>query len=293
MMKIAAIVHVFYPDLWPELFLCLGNALRSVPCDVFVTYSDDAAVRQARLDCPNASFIPCENVGFDLWPFLKVLGHVDLSSYTHVLKLHTKRDVPAEPRIVFNGMDCTGARWRDELLSFVRTPEAWRATLAKIAEPDVAAVAGVRCILRRDDVPMEPTRMSFDRGLELARSVGLRPIRPQFVGGTMFLMRAEMLAPLRGRWHAEDFAVPDGHESGTLSHDIERLVGFCACVNGWKIADPGGELRSYRRRVAVQSAMDMIARFFWQTKCTRGGGRIVKLLRVPVWRTSRRKDVEA
>ena len=286
MMKIAAIVHVYYPGLWPELLDCIRN-MRNEPHDLFVTYSDEAAVRQARNDCPQANFVPCENVGFDIWPFLKILNGLEFARYTHVLKLHTKRDVPAEPRIVFNGMDCTGPTWRNELLSFVRTPEAWRETCAKIAEPGVAAVAGVRCILRRNDVPMELTRRSFDRGLALARAIGVRPVRPQFVGGTMFLARAEALMPLRGHWRAADFAPPTGHGSLTLSHDIERTIGFCASAAGWRIADRREGLSAYRRHVFARKILAGARRFFWQVKDTRGGKRVVKLLRIPIWQTHR------
>ena len=286
MIKIACIVHVYYPDLWPGLADCIRNVL-GARCDLFVTGSDESVARIVRADFPQAEFIRCENVGFDVWPFLKVLGGIDLSAYDLVLKLHTKRDVPPEPRIVFNGMDRTGAVWRNELLSFVRTPEAWRVALGRMSEPGVAAVAGVSCILRRNDVPMNVTRRSFDRALALAHAMGVHPVRPQFVGGTMFLARAELLAPLRGRWRAEDFSTPADHGSSTLSHDIERLMGFCLSVPRWRIVDPDGALPAYRRRVALRNAMNGIARFFWQVKDTHGGRRMFKLLRIPVWMAKR------
>ena len=63
MMKIAAIVHVYYPGLWPELLDCIRN-MRDVPHDLFVTYSDEAAVRQARNDCPQANFVRMSDLTF-------------------------------------------------------------------------------------------------------------------------------------------------------------------------------------------------------------------------------------
>lgn len=287
MQRIVCIAHVHYPDLWPELAACMKIALKGGG-DAIITYSDESSVRQARADLPDARFVRCENVGFDIWPFLKVLGEIDLSGYTYVVKLHTKRDVPPEPRIEFNGMDCTGPAWRNELLSFVSTPEAWRASLAKIAEPEVSAVAGLRCILRRRDVPMQPTRAAFDRALELARAIGLDPADPQFVGGTMFIMRAECLRPLQGRWRASDFSAPQGHETRTLAHLVERIIGFCACGGG-RISDPFGALARYRRKVFWLRCLRGVVRFAWQAKRTRNGRLLIKVLRVPVWRSGRGK----
>ena len=101
-MKLAVILHAYYPELRAELDACLANL--DEPYDLYVT---DAGT---------------DNRGFDIWPFLRTLDTLDLTRYTHVLKLHTKRDVMRP--VGFNGVQVSGATWRDWLLSFVRTSAA-------------------------------------------------------------------------------------------------------------------------------------------------------------------------
>ena len=85
-MKKLVIVHVYYPQFWPELRDCIRNV---GACDVVVTYVDEASVAEARRDFPNARFVLCENRGYDIWPFVTALKAVDLAAYDLVAKLHT------------------------------------------------------------------------------------------------------------------------------------------------------------------------------------------------------------
>ena len=276
--KVAVIVHVYYPGLWQELAGCIANI--DEPFDLFVTCADGCVAAAVKREFPHANVMTVENVGFDIWPFLKVLNAIDLSSYSSIVKLHTKRDVPSEPRIVIGGMDCTGAAWRNELLSFIATPDAWAASKRMISRPDVAAVAGCRCIVRRNDVP-KCVRYVFDQALQAVHDMGLKPRRPQFVGGTMFLMRAAMLRPLQGRWDASSFDVPAGHKSNTFAHLVERMIGFCACTNGMRITDPYDNLGSYRRCRMIGDLAAAVRRFFFQVK-VKDGICTVKIMKIAV-----------
>ena len=106
MMKTLCIVHVFYPDFWPEIASCLRNV--EDPMDLVVTYVDETKgiPEMVRRDFPSAKFLLCENRGFDIWPFLKALQAVNLQDYSVLIKLHTKRDVKRDGRpLVFNNCD--------------------------------------------------------------------------------------------------------------------------------------------------------------------------------------------
>ena len=283
MKRILVVAHVFYPQLWNELAECVRNV--SEPHDLTITYSDESAVVQARRDFPSARFIRCENVGFDIWPFLRALDGIDLGAYSYVVKLHTKRDVILDRPFRFNHANFAGARWRNRLLSFIRTPEAWRRSMARISsDRSIGMVADAACILRRNDVPWELTREGFDKGLELARSIGVDPANPQFVGGTMFLARAEIFHPLLGRFSAADFGGELVHGTVTLAHFLERAIGFCACANGMRIADPCNVLARRRFVGAILDLVAPVADFLLRVKRTEGGGLIVKVLKVPVYR---------
>lgn len=240
-MKTAVIVHVFYPALWPELV----KAIRNVgACDLFVTYVDEAAIVGARHDFPDARFVSCENRGYDVWPFLKVVQTLDLDSYGCIVKLHTKRDVIDDFKYDFNHAVFNGSAWREFLLGFVKTPAAWRKTLRVLSRPAVGLVADRHVIMRRRDVPIARTRETFDRAAELlGLPVGEMRRSGQYVAGTMFAVKPAALRPLLERTYAaEDFEPPEGHLNETFAHVLERALGLSVSAAGLRLAAFNGSL---------------------------------------------------
>ncbi|MGN0832704.1 MAG: rhamnan synthesis F family protein [Kiritimatiellia bacterium] len=234
-LRVLAVVHVFYPRLWPELAAAVRNLGAA---DLIVTFVDEAAVVAARRDFPSATFLPCENRGYDVWPFLKALQTADLAAYDLVVKLHTKRDVDFPYRIVIGDTWLNGPRWRSHLLAFVRTPEAWRRTVARFRDPRVGMVADRHVIFGRRDALTDAHRRSFDTArATLNGTWGLRvPENASFVGGTMFAVRAAALRPFVTRQYApEMFAVSRGHDSETLAHVLERMLGLAVCGQGYRL----------------------------------------------------------
>ena len=265
-MKLAVILHAYYPGLRAELDACLANI--DEPYDLYVT---DAGT---------------DNRGFDVWPFLRTLDGLDLTRYTHVLKLHTKRDV-IRP-VGFNGIRVSGATWRDWLLSFVRTPAAWAETKARIAAPGVGMVAAAECILDRRATPGREERETYDAAVrEAARRFALPEgefRRADYVGGTMFLARAEALRPLQGRFAAADFDVSnDAHLSNSFAHVAERLIGFAVTAAGFRIECPSGDLGRRRRGFRVRQLRNAIGNFIFQSRITSRGRQLVKVCKVPIW----------
>ena len=201
-MKTLCIVHVFYPDFWPEIVSCLRNI--DGPLDLVVTYVDDSKgiPEMVRRDFPEAKFVLCENRGFDIWPFLKALKTVDLSGYSVLVKLHTKRDVKRGGRpLVFNHCDFAESAWREYLLGFIRDKESWSATMARLSQPGVGMVADRHVIMRRTDTPWFNTRRSMDAAVDFVQKLYGVPVpgNPQFVAGTMFAARPAIFARLLAR----------------------------------------------------------------------------------------------
>ena len=136
-LRLAVVVHVYYPEMWPELAVCVRNV---GACDLVVTYVDEESVAEARRDFPSARFIRCENRGYDVWPFVKALKVLDLDRYDLVVKLHTKRNIERAHVFAIGGTRLNGSAWRDRLLGFVKTPEAWAKTLTAFDDPDRKSV---------------------------------------------------------------------------------------------------------------------------------------------------------
>lgn len=279
-MRTLVIAHVFYPQFWKGLLNCIRNV--GVEADVIVTYVDEASVAEARRDLPKATFLPCENRGFDVWPFFRALATVDLARYDCVVKLHTKRDIVREHEWVFNNCRFNGAVWRDHLLAFCRTPQAWAKTSRRLSEPGVGMVADRHVIVRRRDLPWEPARKCFDDAVaEIRAFPGCRDFdeaSAQYVSGTMFAARVEPLRLLLERGFSADRFDVSGHErDGTIlyAHVVENLFGLAVSAVGQRIEAFNGSL-GWRRLYAP------CLRALFRVKETRRR-RLVKVLGVPVW----------
>ena len=255
-MKTAVVAHVFYPEMWPELAGCIRNI--GGESDLTVTYVDPAAVLEARRDFPGARFVECENRGFDVWPFLKALEGLRLRDFDAIVKLHTKRDIKFDFDCHFNGCDFNGPNWRNRLLAFCRTPEAWSRTCRTLSRRDVGMTADADLIVRRRDVPRADSKAAFDAAAaEAARHCGFRvdPRRGQFVAGTMFAAKPEPLELLmKAGFQAEMFA-PSAHvkvDEMEYAHVVERLFGFAVSACGLRIEafDRSLAWHRFRKRLA-------------------------------------------
>jgi len=246
-MRILVIAHVFYPERWPELAACI----RSVgACRLVVTYVDETAVAEARRDFPDATFVPCENRGYDVWPFLKALKTCDLDAADVVVKLHTKRDLVCPKRNVVGHTLLNGSAWRDHLLAFVRTPDAWRRTLRRFEDPKVGLVADRHVIFLRRDGLKSKYCASFDAAVRELNEKWSIPARRsgRFVGGTMFAVRAALLKPFAAHPFApDDFSVSGGHENETYAHVLERMFGLAVSGQGFRVVAFNGSV--FWRRV--------------------------------------------
>ena len=254
-MKVAVIVHVFYPEMWSELADCVRNL---GVCDLTVTYVDEAAVGAARRDFPSALFIRCENRGYDVWPFVTALKALDLVRYDLVVKLHTKRNIERAHVFAMGGTRLNGSAWRDRLLGFVKTPEAWAKTLAAFDDPAVGMVAGRRVVFGRK----ESGKACYDAAVRELNGKFSIPARRGgfFVGGTMFAVRSSLLRPFADfPFTAEMFAVSGGHESTTYAHLMERMLGLAVGGQGFRIEGFDGSVRWHRFWIAFR-------RFFFESR---------------------------
>ena len=120
MKKFLVIAHVYYHDLWYLLDRCIQN-LPKDSFDLIVTTTSNIEELSSKVKehSPNAKVELCENRGYDIWPFIKVLKSVKLDEYEFLIKLHTKRDMGKIVAIIDNKYFFRGQYWRNMLLSFI------------------------------------------------------------------------------------------------------------------------------------------------------------------------------
>lgn len=234
MKRLLVVLHVYYPDQIGYFVRKLRN-INGCDWDLVVTYvADSAPLRRLRHLKPDARFVKVGNIGYDVWPFIKVIKDTDLSAYDYVLKLHTKGKGDGK-RI--NGLNMRNYRWRDLLVdALLKSPRRFRQCLDYFdAVPDVGMIC---CYELRKDLHgglLENTALLEDE----ARRIGmLRNFSDdRFCAGTMFMVRADALGRIQrlqlddSMW-GQHFA---SHSCASLAHVYERLMGILVKDAGYEI----------------------------------------------------------
>jgi len=226
---------------------CIHNI--DQPYDLFVTVRPDAigdevclAIKQS---FPEAHITRTRNVGYDIWPFLAVLNGLDLSLYSIIVKLHTKRSVKAGYKI--NACDVSGDKWRTMLLSFISSKEKWANCIKKLSNGHVGAVADGWMLLdceHTQTTGQEPCRLAVELGEKIFEK--RPPSNYIYIAGTMFAMSAACLRPLQGVFSENDFEAPDALHKNGLPHIIERLLGISVVMAHKRIAPASKCVTFYR-----------------------------------------------
>lgn len=233
MKKLAVFFHVYYHKQVDYFIKKLGN-INNCEWDLFVSYSTYSSATEQKIKAfkPDAQFIPVENVGYDIWPFIKAIKSVDISQYDLVMKLHTKNKNVKINKI--NGMQLSGYLWRNLLVdSMLRSRSQFRKCTRILADERVGMVCGYEVLKTvSGSLPEDSGKMRTE-----AMRIGFRTDHRKFCAGTMFLAKPQALAPIVGcdanlnTWEA----VSKSHSSGSMAHIYERLLSFSTCEAGLQI----------------------------------------------------------
>jgi hypothetical protein len=233
---VAVALHLYYPELWPEIAAAL--APQRFAFDLFVTLTrrpDLPAAQAAALEAeiraafPGARVWQLPNHGRDIYPFLWLLEAGLLAPYRAVCKLHSKRSPHR----------ADGAEWRRALLAGVLgPPEATAARLARFLEDPRAGLWVASGHLHAGDHWWGINRPRAEALLARA-GLALPPGPLRFPAGSIYWARAEVLAQLAGLGlRATDFEPEQALVDGTTAHVVERLMGALAAAAGREIVTP-------------------------------------------------------
>jgi lipopolysaccharide biosynthesis protein len=230
--RLCILIHVYYPDLWPELAAFVRN-LRVVPSDVFINVADTQWTPQAHAQlrslCPDAFVQVSENRGRDVGGHLRLLDNIDIGRYEAFALLHTKksRHLAAE----------RGAGWRQGLIAaFAGSEEVAAQCMRLFQEQPKTGIVGAAA-WRANSMngnQVEVQRLMGQFGIEGGNR------RLDFVSGTMFLIRSEIVARLHRELYNVEWEDPMGREAaffldGQLEHAVERVIPSLARQMGYEI----------------------------------------------------------
>lgn len=275
-------LHIFYTEQWPELRQALQAIPADHPWDLWVTMVEEHpdTAREIRSFKPQAHIEIVANRGYDTAAFLEVLRRVELSRYRYCMKLHTKRTVPATHyrhsfRSPFN---LGGGAWRRYLMCFA-TPEHLPQCLHALEHG--TGMVGDHRLIRRNITKNDKVAIAGAR--DLLRRLHLPDAKVEWVAGTMFICRAELLAPLQQlQVRTEDFPPPDADHSVNLAHVVEALLGGVITAQGQRIEDAyTPAYQRFLRRLAAYAGM--VGRFLLFTKRTRKNRLLIKVCKIPVF----------
>jgi lipopolysaccharide biosynthesis glycosyltransferase len=232
-------LHVHYPDQIPFLLKAIGN-IRDCDMAYCVTASDEYAkvVKALSPALPGCRFIKVPNLGYDAYPFLKVLQDSNLSKFDYVIKLHTKNARP-ESRDKVYGIDVPGFTWRDDLVSaLLGSEETFRQNL-QLLENDrsVGAIGAAKYLFSTLENNEEENYNLCEWRAKFNIDGGTN-----YFGGTMFMARAFPFERLK-RYRLEELDFEEGKlESGShkdKAHIFERLFGLVVESEGFVLQGTG------------------------------------------------------
>lgn len=223
--RFAVVMHVYYPELWPEF----AEALRGLEIDhdiyVTLTWRGEETEELAAEICanfPRAFVQPIENRGRDILPFLALINAGALDGYEAICKIHTKKSPHRDD----------GDHWRRHLIAGVLPEEGLGRLLESfLADPRAAFWVAdgqhysdvkwwgsnfeiTRSLLRRLEIEIEREDLTFPAG-------SIYWVKPLMIG----LLRAMKLGP-------QDFEAELAQVDGTLAHALERAMGMLARAAG-------------------------------------------------------------
>ena len=230
--RICILVHIYYPELWPELAAFVRN-LQVVPADVFVNVTDSQWTpklhRQLREFCPGAFVQLSPNRGRDIGGHLRLLNNVDIQRYDTFALMHTKKSGHL-PEAMATG-------WRQGLIAPFAGNSAVASECLKLfrEQPNTGMVGAAAWRAHS----MNGNQVEVDR-LMTRFGIELRNRRLDFVSGTMFLIRAEIVARLHRELRETAWEDATGKDAGffmdgQLEHAVERVIPSLARQMGYEI----------------------------------------------------------
>lgn len=283
-------VHVYYVDMWEELRSYLEN-LDTLKCsyDLFVTTvsEDEALIKKIRHFHPGTQIRKVANRGYDVGPFIEMLNEVDLSQYSYIIKLHTKRDLPRED-VYLRNVCIGGAKWRELLLSFLKPEHLQKCISAFERNPALGMVGHHDLIHRRGWTD----KRAWNRAKEMVHEAGLKERNSAYICGTMFICRAGLMQIVKEHLANAEFEIPDRNVICSLSHCVERYLGMIVTAQGYDVQDvytSEWEQTLHHMHWAGIVAFRKFCRFLYQNRITSKGNHIIKILNIPVYYKTAKK----
>lgn len=232
MMRIAVCLHLYYVEMWDQIASYLEN-FADIPYDFYVTMprENKPFVPTIQEKQSNARIIFTENVGFDIYPFLQFVQHIDLDDYDLIFKLHSKKDIPGD--FIRTGVNLGGTVWRDVMFQALLGTPARVQQIIRIFERQqhVGMVCAEQVHFQGYELMMQD--IDIQRVQAYMLECGMVPRNWEFVAGSIFALRSRLLKPLKRRnFKKEEFPPYFPRDWNSLPYCLERIFGCMISAQG-------------------------------------------------------------
>ncbi len=270
-------LHLFYPDMWQELKAYLSQVFQ-YPYELYITTVQPYPNIQADVLSlgVNAHYQVVANRGFDVGPFIHILNQVNLSDYSYIIKLHSKRDVAFGMRV--NDYNVGLKLWREYLLSFIKHLPQCIESFSQDTQLGMVADYHLIKTSEKDDLS------SVQQTKHLLTKLNLPSDKFAYVAGTMFMCRAHLFKALQQlNLTIDDFSIPDRNATTSLAHTLERFFGALILAQNYQIKDCFTPTKT-QTLAKISLPLRKICAFLIRPKVSKSGILTIKFCKIPIYR---------
>lgn len=277
-------VHIYYVDQIDFILKHLKNI--TVPYDLYITMISENpdVVNKIMQFNPNAHIKIVENRGYDVWPFIDVINHLNLDDYSYIIKLHTKQKLNNSVRLVVRNnnkeMVVYGDKWRKILYSILSSSKMFNYILKYFDQnPNVGMIASKYITHNK------PYEFNVVKKLatEKYKNYVFEPTDYYFVAGTMFICRANIFQHIQKMNIGIDlFDKPTKSHTAQFAHVMERVFGQVVYHAGYVISDtsnPPLVRTNFHPIMFIKWVISKITRFFFRIQDNK-----IKIFKIPIYK---------
>lgn len=244
-MRIAVCLHLYYVYLFSEIKEYLLN-LQAYKYQLFITMPIENQFFEKKLIefDPNVIIIYTKNVGFDIFPFIIFLEHINISDYDLIIKLHSKKNIPGKQYINKNNL--YGDNWRYYLFNSILGSQKKITKILELFRSDssIGLVGSKELLISGNDVDKD---IDINAVHVIMNQCGLEINRKEFIAGSIFVIRANLLNPIKNRhFSEEDFPPYFPRDWNSLPYCLERCFGFIVSSQNFQLIGIKSQFRFSR-----------------------------------------------
>lgn len=200
-----------------------------------MTYENQLTADKIKKFKPDSRIMVLENLGYDVFPFIRVINNVELREYDYILKIHTKnkrKEIKKIKKLLHSGFD-----WRNQLVSSLIGSKKIFNNNLKLLENKKTGMVSNKVFMQKIKKQCD---INFKYTNEIMQKFGCTDDEATFSVGTMFLIKREIIEKIKSfNFTKEDFISCGDREMktgnlGQLAHAMEAFFGAVTSYMGYE-----------------------------------------------------------